>query len=92
MQVNAISWAPHELGLCLATASSDSSITIITFTETDNQWKTQVIKNAHDVGCNAISWGPATPSGALVSSAEKPSAPVKQFVSGGGDNKVKVWR
>ena len=46
--VNSISWAPHELGLCLASSSSDGSITIYTGRE-DGQWDKTKIDQAHQV-------------------------------------------
>jgi protein transport protein SEC13 len=90
--VNAIAWAPYELGLQLASASSDSTIAIISYRESNNTWETSVIKEAHNIGCNSVSWAPATPIGGLTSGSDKPIQLVRRIVSGGGDNKVKIWR
>jgi len=106
--VNSIAWAPHECGLSLAAGSSDGSITVITFDETEGTWKPSHIPKAkaHDIGCNCVSWGPAAPISALLADAASGSAAVasgaapvsgagatlKHLVSGGGDNKVKIWR
>jgi protein transport protein SEC13 len=95
--VNAIAWAPHELGLCLASASSDTSIAITTFDNQRGVWETyvpQCMKEAHRVGCNAICWAPSAPSGSLLNASAEKSAPelVKRLISGGGDNEAKIWR
>ncbi len=47
------------------------------------------IDNAHSIGCTAVSWAPALPSGGLVS-AQPPSSAVKRFATSGCDNTVKV--
>lgn len=89
--MNSVSWAPQEVGLALATASSDGAISVITYNESDEIWEEPTqIPSAHDVGCNCVSWGPTWPVGSLVSN-EKHAAPLKQLASGGGDNKVKIW-
>ena len=87
--VNAIAWAPHELGLCLACASSDGKVSILT--ARDGQWDTVSI-TAHPTGCTAISWAPAAPLSALLKSNMPVTAPVRRFATGGCDNLVKVWR
>ncbi|KAK2184986.1 hypothetical protein NP493_248g01029 [Ridgeia piscesae] len=88
--VNSICWAPHEFGLMLACGSSDGSISIVSST-CDGTWEMKKINNAHTIGCNAVSWGPAIHPGALL----EPSGghkTVKKFVSGGCDNLIKIWR
>jgi len=67
----------------LACGSSDSSITVLTRVE--NTWRASKIPNAHALGCNAVSWAPA-------SSVGPDGQAVKRFVSGGCDNLVKIWR
>jgi len=89
--VNAIAWAPHEFGLCLASASSDFTIKVVSFNEQTSSWGEYEIADAHTIGCNAISWAPSAPSGSLLSN-QGPATLVKRLVSGGGDNKVKIWR
>jgi len=86
--VNSISWAPHELGLCLACGSSDGSITVFTGRE-DGSWDKTKIDQAHQVGVTAVSWAPASAPGSLVG---QPSDPVQKLVSGGCDNTAKVWK
>lgn len=92
--VNSVSWAPHELGAMLACASSDGKVSVLTF-KNDGQWGADVFE-AHAIGCNAVSWAPATRPGALLAPAstapgQSSSAPVKRFVSAGCDNLVKIW-
>lgn len=45
------------------------------------------------IGCNAVSWGPAVVPGSLIDqpTGQKPNQ-VKRFVSGGCDNLVKLWK
>eukprot|EP00898_Chlorokybus_atmophyticus_P000620 jgi/Chlat1/1559/Chrsp123S01839 len=88
--VNSVCWAPHQLGLMLACASSDGSVSILT-NRPDGSWDTAKIKNAHSIGCTAVSWAPAVAPGALVSSGASPGS-VKRLVSSGCDNLVKTWR
>ncbi|KAF8752970.1 WD repeat SEC13 family [Rhizoctonia solani] len=56
--VNSISWAPHELGAIVACASSDGKLSVLSF-KNDGTWGADIF-NAHNVGCNAVSWAPAT--------------------------------
>ncbi|XP_065174409.1 protein SEC13 homolog [Sycon ciliatum] len=85
--VNSVCWAPHEWGMVLACGSSDGNISILTYA--DNEWDTYLIKNAHAVGCNAVSWAPATAPLTVAGQSASPS--VKRLVSGGCDNLVKIW-
>ncbi|KAI0321734.1 vesicle budding-like protein [Amylostereum chailletii] len=96
--VNSVSWAPHELGAILACASSDGKISVLTF-KNDGQWGADIFE-AHAIGCNAVSWAPATRPGALIAPppavapnqpAPGRTAPVKRFASAGCDNVVKIW-
>jgi len=83
--VNSIDWAPHELGLCLACGSSDTFISILTYT--GDKWEPTKFP-AHKIGVNAVSWAPAfAPSLGSI-----PSNPVKRLVSGGCDHLVKIWK
>eukprot|EP00276_Gloeochaete_wittrockiana_P005266 CAMPEP_0184662378 /NCGR_PEP_ID=MMETSP0308-20130426/42989_1 /TAXON_ID=38269 /ORGANISM="Gloeochaete witrockiana, Strain SAG 46.84" /LENGTH=320 /DNA_ID=CAMNT_0027104373 /DNA_START=56 /DNA_END=1018 /DNA_ORIENTATION=- len=89
--VNAIAWAPHEYGLILACASSDSTVSILSYRDNNNSWEVQKIQ-AHNIGCNAVSWAPAVPAGSLTHPQGVTAPPVKRLVTGGCDNMVKVWR
>ncbi|KIK86600.1 hypothetical protein PAXRUDRAFT_831899 [Paxillus rubicundulus Ve08.2h10] len=91
--VNSISWAPHELGAILACASSDGKLSVLTFKD-DGQWGADIF-NGHAIGCNAVSWAPATHPGSLIH-PQQPGAPpqpasFKRFASAGCDNLVKIW-
>ncbi|KIH51432.1 WD domain, G-beta repeat protein, partial [Ancylostoma duodenale] len=46
--VNSVSFAPHELGLVLATASADCSIGILEFNAQSAQWVESKILKAHE--------------------------------------------
>jgi protein transport protein SEC13 len=87
--VNSISFAPHELGLILACASSDCSISIHSYKE--DGWDVKKIPQAHAIGVNSVSWAPAIAPGSFISSSSQTST-IKSFVSGGCDNKVKIWK
>lgn len=92
--VNSIAWAPHEFGSILACASSDGNISVLTFND-DGTWAVDMVA-AHPIGCNAVSWAPATAPGALLASqAPGPDGqPVKvqRFASAGCDNVIKIWQ
>ncbi|XP_046393101.1 protein SEC13 homolog [Ischnura elegans] len=90
--VNSIRWAPSEYGLILACGSSDGAISILTHVGGTN-WEFKKIANAHTIGCNAVTWCPATY--VSLSTSDMPAtrtALVKRIVSGGCDNLVKIWR
>lgn len=80
--INSISWAPKELGLMLALACSDGTITVLS---TENEeWKVSSTFQGHEIGANSVSWAPTT-----VDSLEGGQVP--KIVTGGCDNLVKVW-
>ncbi|KAL4065763.1 WD40-repeat-containing domain protein [Scleroderma yunnanense] len=90
--VNSVSWAPHELGATLACASSDGKVSVLTFKD-DGKWSADIF-NAHAIGCNAISWAPATQPGSLIHPQQPgthPPTSFKRFASAGCDNLVKIW-
>ena len=67
--VNSISFAPHELGLKIAAASADGTLSILTWRgPQDNVWEEKPIHNAHQIGCNAVSWAPAAAPGSATGS------------------------
>ncbi|XP_023244957.1 protein SEC13 homolog [Copidosoma floridanum] len=86
--VNAVAWAPHELGLILACGSADGSISILT--NSGDSWDTQKIQNAHTIGCNAVSWCTAIEPAFDPVSQQK--TPVKRLASAGCDNIIKIWK
>jgi protein transport protein SEC13 len=65
----------------------------------DGQWGADIF-NGHAIGCNAVSWAPATALGSLIAPQQSASIPgqapappqsVKRFASAGCDNLVKIW-
>jgi len=59
----------------------------------DGSWGADIF-NGHAIGCNAVSWAPATPPGSLIHPQQgQQQAPtgVKRFASAGCDNLVKIW-
>jgi protein transport protein SEC13 len=99
--INSVQFAPHTFGLQLAAALSDGSIAVFTRRNDNNsanQWSEQIFFG-HKGGCNAISWGPDMKTGAILANAQQLSQQnpqqnkfEKQFVSGGCDGKVKIWK
>lgn len=92
--VNSIAWAPHELGLSLACASSDGQVSVITYRIEDSTWDVKSFA-AHQIGCNAVSWCQSPISdylAALASGVQPKALTEKRIVTGGCDNLAKVWK
>ena len=93
--VNSISFAPHSFGLILACACSDGTVTVCTRRETDGRWEQETFP-AHKGGVNSISWGPDVKTGALLAAANAvPNTNMRaerRFVTGGCDNRIRIWR
>ncbi|KAJ7262323.1 WD40-repeat-containing domain protein [Mycena haematopus] len=87
--VNSVSWAPHELGAILACASSDGKLSVLTF-KNDDQWLADIFPG-HAIGCNAVSWAPASRPGSLITPPRTSSSPSRRFASAGCDNLVRIW-
>lgn len=90
--VNSVAWAPHDFGLMLACGSSDGAISILSASADGSAWDPKKIPNAHTIGCNAVSWCPATSFNPAFDANARPGPPVKRIVSGGCDNLVKIWK
>ena len=88
--VNSVDFSPPEWDLTIGCASSDGAISVVTHTPT-GEWKEKKIVNAHDIGCNSISWAPPHNPQFLAPGMVADPAPVR-FVSGGCDNLVKIWQ
>lgn len=89
--VNAVAFAPHELGLSLAAASSDGSLSVLTSADGGGQWGREAVENAHAGGALAVAWAPAPPAAALASSRPAPG-PEARLASAGCDGAVRLWR
>ena len=86
--VNALAFAPQELGLALAAASSDGSVSVLTAQQgsggnqsassTAEGWSADRIERAHAAGVLGLSW--------------LPSATEKRLATCGCDNLIKIWR
>lgn len=55
--VNSVSWAPHELGLVFASASSDGTVAVVAHRE-DDSWAETLLEDCSS-GSNAVSWAPS---------------------------------
>ncbi|CAK5081269.1 unnamed protein product [Meloidogyne enterolobii] len=86
--INSISWAYPEYGLIFACCSTDCSISVVQYM--GDVWSPLKINNAHEEGCNAISWAPAKRIKSVLDKTEKIDP--KRFVTGGNDRLVKIWR
>lgn len=82
--VNAVAWAPHELGYpLLACGSSDGDITLLACQ--DGVWSSQRISKAHQTGVSSVSWAPIN-----LDQKQQDGSLVVRLVSGGCDNKAKA--
>eukprot|EP00397_Hematodinium_sp_SG-2012_P045239 GEMP01050740.1.p1 GENE.GEMP01050740.1~~GEMP01050740.1.p1 ORF type:complete len:312 (+),score=52.65 GEMP01050740.1:144-1079(+) len=85
--VNSIQWAPFEYGLILAAASSDGSISMLSFRQPDHWTRTSF--HAHGNGAQAVSWASAAATENVNARLPLDGA---RIVTGGADNAVRVWR
>lgn len=88
--VNSVNWAPQEFGALLLCASSDGKVSVVEFKDDKTD---SVVFPVHDIGANSASWAPPTVSGSLVQTSLQGQSPeARRFVTGGCDNKVKIWK
>lgn len=78
LSTTSIDWAPHKFGAIIACSSADGTISIHYLN--NNEWSVTKIPNAHLNGVNCISWAPQLINNHMV------------LVSGGNDNKIKLWQ
>lgn len=81
--VNSIVWAPVEYGPQLLCCSSDGRASVIDVRLQEDGSAVLAaahVLHVHQIGANACSWAPFDGSS------------VRRFVTGGGDNLVKIWR
>ncbi|KAJ5070153.1 protein sec13 [Anaeramoeba ignava] len=90
LSVNTVSFGPEEYGLVLGAGASDGTITVHRLSTESGRWGVKKFK-AHEMGVNAISWGPYEPVNADDIGGESKAKPRLKMVSGGCDNLVKIW-
>lgn len=78
LSTTSIDWAPHKVGAIIACSSADGTISIHTLSS--NKWSVSKILNAHLNGVNCISWSSNLVNNHML------------LVSGGNDNKIKIWQ
>jgi WD40 repeat protein len=71
--INSVSFAPAELGLIFAAASSDGNLSVHTSNVETGEWLVALVQNegglpAHPLGATCVSFAPALEPGALTSS------------------------
>jgi len=81
--VNSVEFAPQEYGLRLACASSDGTVSILSY-DPSGQWHRSVVQ-AHPGGAQTAKWAPVSyrdgaPSGSI------------RLATGGCDNSVRIYR
>jgi len=83
--VNDVEFCPWELGLRLACASSDGTVSVLTYVAQEAQWRRAAFA-ANAGGSQAVSWAPAQheKDGSALSTM--------RLVSGGCDNSVGIWK
>lgn len=82
--VNNVVFAPHEYGLIVLAGSSDGFISIHEYRSTiyyniDDNWISTILE-AHSFGVTCLAWEQYTKEDSSI-----------RFVSGGNDNKLKIW-
>lgn len=83
--VNDVQFCPWEFGLRLACASSDGTVSVLTY-GADQQWYRTSFQ-AHAGGANTVSWMPAHRR-----TVSDVSAPAMRLVTGGCDAAVSIWK
>jgi len=82
--VNDVEFCPWEHGLRLACASSDGTVSVLTYVAQEGQWRRASFP-ANAGGSQAVSWAP-------VQHRDGAPQPTMRLVSGGCDNSVGVWK
>lgn len=82
--VNDVEFCPWEHGLRLASASSDGTVSVLTYSAQEAQWRRSVF-NAHVCGAQSVSWAPAV-------HREGAHGPAVRLATGGCDNSVRIWK
>jgi protein transport protein SEC13 len=106
--VNSVSWGPHSFGLSLAAASADGNISVHTYKPEQKNWDKKVfaghkggvnalswgpdLKTGALLAMNAAADQKSAASAAATSAAAAALKVSRRFVTGGCDNRIKIWR
>mmetsp|Transcript_45510 Transcript_45510/g.114628 ORF Transcript_45510/g.114628 Transcript_45510/m.114628 type:complete len:358 (-) Transcript_45510:115-1188(-) len=82
--VNDIQFCPWEYGLRLACASSDGTVSVLTYVAAEARWQRSVFQ-AHPCGAQSLTWAPAV-------HRDGGPAPTMRLATGGCDNSVCIWK
>jgi len=77
--VNDLAFCSWEHGLMLACASSDGTVSVLTYIRAEARWSRAAF-NAHAGGVQSLSWAPFAAGMQL------------RLATGGSDNSVRIWR
>eukprot|EP00211_Chloroparvula_japonica_P007666 CAMPEP_0119131854 /NCGR_PEP_ID=MMETSP1310-20130426/10734_1 /TAXON_ID=464262 /ORGANISM="Genus nov. species nov., Strain RCC2339" /LENGTH=329 /DNA_ID=CAMNT_0007122449 /DNA_START=21 /DNA_END=1010 /DNA_ORIENTATION=- len=89
LSVNSIAWAPHELGLTLAAASSDGYVMILYLT--GETWVESAHFRAQSVGITSLTWRPVAPSFHSSHQSLGRSSLSRVLATGGCDNTIQIF-
>lgn len=81
--VNDIEFCPWEHGLRLACASSDGTVSVLTYVHTEAQWRRTAFQ-AHAGGAQTVTWAPLV--------QRDGHAPTMHLATGGCDHSVNIWK
>mmetsp|Transcript_78259 Transcript_78259/g.239354 ORF Transcript_78259/g.239354 Transcript_78259/m.239354 type:complete len:358 (-) Transcript_78259:19-1092(-) len=81
--VNDVAFCPWEHGCRLACASSDGTVSVLTYVAAEARWARTTFQ-AHACGAQSVSWMPAVP--------RDNHGPVMRLATGGCDNSVCIWK
>mmetsp|Transcript_40029 Transcript_40029/g.87404 ORF Transcript_40029/g.87404 Transcript_40029/m.87404 type:complete len:362 (-) Transcript_40029:98-1183(-) len=82
--VNDVQFCPWEHGLRLACASSDGTVSVLSYTPADGQWRRSSFP-AHPGGAQAVSWMPVQQRSGEV-------GPPIRLATGGCDGALAIWK
>jgi len=82
--VNDVEFCPWEHGCRVACASSDGTVSVLTYIPTEARWNRSVFQ-AHSCGAQSVSWAPAM-------GQQRDHAPAVRLATGGCDNSVCIWK
>lgn len=83
--VNDLEFCPWEHGCRLACASSDGTVSVLTYIPNEARWARSVMQ-AHACGAQSVSWAP------ICTQQGRDHAPLMRLATGGCDNSVCIWK